>query len=193
MLPSKEAAFCIGCMGSRASDCVPILIDQASAASSGDLPIIIEALGRIGDRRAIPLLLDRLSGQVDRAQRISAAAALTHFSVTEEIISALEKTIHDPAADEYVLFAAATTLGRFDSSKALPTLTPYLRHQHLFTRKNAADAIGRIGRGAKEAVPELISAMSVAGGAEFNILRALRRIGTPEALEFVATVKSLNE
>jgi len=59
-----------------------------------------------------------------------------------------------------------------------------LKHEHKHVHRAAAETLGGIGPEAKEAAPALIQALQDSY-VRYRAVEALKRIGTPEALEAV--------
>jgi HEAT repeat protein len=93
---------------------------------SGLRPLAVEALGQIGDRRAVPVLINVLEG-VDRPE------------VSQPIDGC-----GDHWGEDMITFgAAAKALGVIRDESAIPSLIKALRYT--VTRADAADALTRFG------------------------------------------------
>jgi HEAT repeat protein len=125
---STEAALALAKIGPGAKDAVPALLAALKKENCPDAHAIVYTLGKIGPQAAPaePMLLKEISGK-DVSLAVIAAWALTQ--------------IHPGSAD-----AAA---------KAIPVLVAGLSDPLPETRKAAAEALGKLGPLARQAVPAL--------------------------------------
>jgi len=103
--------------------------------------IAADALGKIGDDRAIPGLL-KLVEDSDSDVRSRAADALGNIG-DDRAIGGLLKLVEDSDSD--VRWMAADALGKIGDAQAIPGLLKLVEHSHHYVRWSAADALGNIG------------------------------------------------
>ena len=132
-------------------------------------------LGQLGDKRAIPPLKKMLQHE-DPRRRISVACGLTKLGDPVGL-PALAAFLKDP--NWYVRYQAADALGFAGDPEALPLLVEALADPHQRVRASAVRALGDLGD--RRAVPPLLKAL------EDRELRhaaaiALRKVGDPRAL-----------
>ncbi|MEM4359453.1 MAG: HEAT repeat domain-containing protein, partial [Candidatus Bilamarchaeaceae archaeon] len=112
-----------------------------------------EALGKIGDARAVPVLIDALKDK-DRYVRYEAAEALGKIG-DARAVPVLIDALKDK--DRYVRYEAAEALGKIGDARAVPVLIDALKDKDRYVRYEAAEALGKIGDA--RAVPVLIDAL----------------------------------
>jgi HEAT repeat protein len=100
---------------------------------------IIGALGMIGDARAVEPLVNSLTFP-DKSVRNAAAIALVKLGKPE--IEPLKRTLKAPERDRYW---AAEALGDLKDDRAVELLIAMLSDEECFMRKEAADALEKIG------------------------------------------------
>jgi HEAT repeat protein len=110
-------------------------------------------LGQIGDRQAIPALIQALQDE-DRDVRQAAAEALGQIG-DPQAIPALIQALQDEDRD--VRQAAAEALGQIGDPQAIPALIQALQDKEGWVRRAAAQALGEIGD--RQAIPDLIQAL----------------------------------
>ncbi len=178
------AARALGMIGDPAS--IPALLDALHVYDWEVRSEAADALGKIGDP-AIPALLDALH-DANWTVRSGAARALGMIGDPASIPALLDG-LHD--ADSQVRSTVALALRAFADPSAVPALMDALRDAAWWVRRNAAEALGKIGD--PSAVPCLIERLADTEKPYSSDSRrvcdaaaeALRKIGTPEALEAV--------
>jgi len=111
-----------------------------------------EALGKIGDERAVEPLIEALKDSY-LAVRWKAAEALS--KIGERAAGPLIEALKD--SDEYVRMGAAGALGEIGDSRAVEPLIEALKDSNADVRSSAAIALGEIGD--RRAVGPLIEAL----------------------------------
>ncbi len=105
------------------------------------LEVAIFGLGRIGDERAVDVLIQALkntSGYV-RAQAARALGTLKNVQAVEPLLEALKDV------DGYVRWDAAESLGYLGDGRAVEPLTQALRDESSLVRRSAAETLVKIG------------------------------------------------
>ena len=134
------------------------------------------ALGRIGDARALGLLLAALADE--EVVRASAAAALAYFS-DRRATEALLASLRDPAPS--VRAAAASALWRARDAGVRDALKTALQDPDVFVRQSAAYALKNPGRGPREIEPLLAALIASKQEVRGPALAALARTLDPRA------------
>ena len=101
----------------------------------------IDALGLIGDSRAVPRILRSLEDPAMSVRR-SAMVALLRLEAMDAV-PRIVRRLRDESGGVRVL--AATVLGRFGDPRAVPALIASLRDPQWYVRQAAATALGEIG------------------------------------------------
>lgn len=135
---SHDAGYALTCIGEAAVE--PLIAVIKSARGSWSLRCAADALGRIGDPRAVAPLID-LSHHTLVEVRYSSAEALRDMGdvAVEGLLTALKDK------DWHIRETAARALGRPDNQRAVEPLIAALGDEHPFIRLSAAGSLGRIG------------------------------------------------
>ncbi|HEY9630792.1 MAG TPA: HEAT repeat domain-containing protein [Coleofasciculaceae cyanobacterium] len=165
-------------MGTEAIAPLQTLLSQPSTYGLG-----VQALAQIRHSDVVPSLLEAMQHE-SVALRVAAIDALSHFQ-HPQISAALLKALHDPAAK--VRQSAVTTLGLqaalYEHPEELTDrLKPLLWDLNLEVCQQSAIALGRIGQPAVAALFEVLRSPH-ALPLQIEAVRALGRIGTPDALD----------
>lgn len=140
----------------------------------------IDALGRIGDRSALPPLHRVLQESPREELRADAATALGAIGAAESRAQLLIALGREPTLVGRAAIVSA--LGAWRDAEAIAALAALLDDQrHRPLRPRAIQALGRMG---SQAAPPLLSALQTArsDGARIEIVDALGRTGAPEAV-----------
>lgn len=169
----RDAAQCLATMGAAAKPAVPALIEAVRNGpnnfDTGDGVIhvrdaVVEALGRTGDPRALPVLLEALAnpkpmdvdlGAIPRDKPVGELAALNALGFLGPAAAAAVPRILPYLGHEerYFVEGAATALGSIGEVSAIPALTAALGRGE--TAYRVAEALGRFGPAAHSALPAL--------------------------------------
>jgi len=155
------------------ADAVEPLLKSLEGARSPHRVFIIIALGRLGDRRAVPSLLRALHdgefsvrswviealarchgtqalgairGDLDSKDsdlRIEVLKALKTLQSSEDVERIFEHLDHE--SDPRVIAAGIATLGEIGSTEHAPRLEPYTAHHDVRVRANSIEALGLLG------------------------------------------------
>lgn len=200
----RDAAVCLAGMGPGAKAAAPAMIEAIRNGpnnyDTGDGTVMVrdamvEALGKTGDARALPVLIEVLEhpkpmdsgeGATGEASKhpIGETAALRALGTLGPAASAaiprIVPHLRRPGSSPYdtqVMEAAATALGSIGSTAAIPALTEALASGPAAHR--AAEALGRFGPAAREALPPLVRLIEEAPDrdGEMLIRQAIADIG----------------
>ncbi len=162
---------------------VPILLHRLSADTDARVrAAAAEALGRLGDVRALEALLHRLSADTAAGVRAAAAEALGRLGDRGAVEPLLHRLAFDASGD--VRWAAAAALGELGDVRALEALLDCLSADDSSpVRAAAAAALGRLGDvRALEALRHRLSA-DTDEGVRTAAAAALGRLGDRGAVE----------
>ncbi len=144
------------------------------ASARGD---VAEALGLIGDERALSLLMPMLTDS-DDSIRVQAATALSRIP-RPQCLAALVQGLGDAHAEVRKRCAAA--LGELGDPRTGAALVPLLNDPSQEVRLAAAESLGRIGD--ERAVPWLVGLLAdPEEGVVLKALLALRKLKHPAAI-----------
>lgn len=115
---------------------------------------VLQALGKVGDESAIPVILDAAkdSDSTIRRYAVPALADLGGAQAAEALVAALE----DPESD--IRAAAVMALGEIRVERADGALIPLLDDEDLSVRVQAVIALGNLG--SRQALPRLNQMMT---------------------------------
>jgi hypothetical protein len=142
-----------------------------------------KALGRLGDKSAVPFLLKRLNDSNPYFRR-SAVEALGRLG-DKSAVPFLLKRLNDSNPDFQL--SAAETLGRLGDKSVLPFLLKRLNDSDINLQVSAAEALGRLGD--KSALPFLLKRLNDSDSYVWEQdAEALGRLGDKSALPFLLEV-----
>jgi HEAT repeat protein len=175
----SAAAYALGSMNGDAAIAIPDILEHKDNIYDRYL---FRVLGEIGDKRAVPVILDAL-GNNSRSTRSLAALELGNFpDANEEVIPKLVKLLNDDE-DDYVRIRAAVSLGQLGYEPVIELLIDNLEHMYFDMRNMAALGIAKIGIRAEKAFPAIINAIKIGGVMNIpNAVLALESIATTEAI-----------
>jgi len=150
----------------------PLLVMLEGARTAAERWGAADALGRIGDSRAVARLLRALQDPAMTVRRASMVALLRLEAMNA--VPRIARLLEDESGGVRVI--AAAVLGRFEDPRAVPALVRALDDAQWYVRQASATALGQIGD--RRAIPALERATrdprkSVARAAA-AALRALR-------------------
>ncbi|MFQ3675148.1 MAG: HEAT repeat domain-containing protein [Endomicrobiia bacterium] len=111
------------------------------------------SLGQIGDKKAVPVLVEVLEKDEAEEVRVTIAGVLGHLR-DKVAVPVLIKTLEDPSPTARM--KSAISLGLIGDPSAIPALYRVLKDTHELVRKYACEALGNIGR---PAIPALLMAL----------------------------------
>ncbi len=169
-LPQVRAAAAVELGRRRDSNAVPALIEMLEGASVGSNreagEAIVQALGDIGDRRAVPVLLGLLSsrgplqrgairalGQIGDERALDPIAALlSRPSLSRDAVTALLRLgprvlirVVSLLRDPSTAGSACELLGRLGDRRAMWPMVQALNSPRAAVRRKCARALGRLG------------------------------------------------
>ncbi len=161
----NAGAEAIGKLGPAAAPAVPELIQQIQAIEPDQLNQMgvildqgpLKALGRIGEPAVAPL--SQLLSDPNPASRYQAALLLGRMGQPAHAsLASLAALMRREEAFLSVKLEAAVAVVQLggDSAAARGVMTPLLKHPQASVRAQAVWALGRVGRVAEPAVPDLI-------------------------------------
>jgi HEAT repeat protein len=181
------SATVLGRLGPAARDAVPTLIAAADDADAGVREAAVRALGRVG-ADATDAVARVAAAQVDPSASVRSAAAealpaldraWTDRTETATVIPVLVRRMTGQA--DAVCRAAREALVRVGPA-AVGALSEALAAPDRVIREAAADVLGEIGAGARDAVPALTRAAEQDGSGWVReaAARAIGRITAPQ-------------
>jgi len=136
-------------VGKKDTAAVPVLIEAFDDPNLEIRRAAVQALGKIGDPRALGTLLKGIEDENDYI-RYDAAMALGSYD-QPRAHDALIKALMDQSS--YVRWAAGKSLGELKVEKAVPDLINMLQDRSSYAQTAAAEALGQIGK--PETIPFL--------------------------------------
>jgi hypothetical protein len=137
----------------------------------------VEALGKIGNASAVPVLIKALE-DVNWYVRYHAAEALGKIgdhSAVPALIAELKDKSEDWFSREYERYHAAEALGNIGNASAVPALIEALEDKYWSVRRYAASALRKIGN--SEILPRNVLANSqLSPQQRVDVLNRLRRV-----------------
>jgi HEAT repeat protein len=125
---------------------VPTLVQKLHEANVGQGQQIIEVLGRIGDKRALPVLVDYVEDE-DKWYRCSAVHAVGRIA-KKEAVPLLTASLQDESQE--VCINAIQMLGTLGEPGAIPHLIDLVRDPNPLVSQQAASALVKITNGAQD-------------------------------------------
>ena len=132
-----EALFALGQMG--ADTARSALVGFSRSAKGRQLALGLEAMGKVGGRDALDLMIEALHN-FNADIRAEAALAMARTS-DEAALPALLIAIHDPDAD--VTWRAIYGLEKNEYPRVGESVVPFLKNQHPMVRQSAARTLGK--------------------------------------------------
>lgn len=157
-----------------------------------------DALGKIGDPKAVPALIETLKTDTPAVQRVAIGAIALIAAPTGE--AALIQAVKDKDADAEARLQAAAGLGKIGSPAAVEMLITSLNDPDLKMRSAAVAALAHAGRPSlngptqPQALEALIAALSNSNeNIRTGAANALTRVAAPEAdSALIAALKNDN-
>ncbi len=137
-----------------------LLMSRLKTRSAEVRTYILQALGKVGDESALPVILDA-AGDSDSAIRrfaVSALADLGDMRAVDTLIGALNDSETD------IRVAAATALGRFREKRSEDALIAFLDDEEISIRAQSVISLGNLR--SNQALP-LLNKMMVAESSEW--------------------------
>jgi HEAT repeat protein len=171
-------AIVLGCSkDSRALSPLLRWLDDPRGRNSFVRDAAIAALGRLGDRQAVPPLLAKLD-DLDAIARVTAIEVLGRLGDRQAVPPLLTK-LDDP--ENFIRRTAIEALGRLGDRQAVPPLLTKLDDFDATTRVTAIEALGRLGD--RQAVPPLLAKLDDPENyIRVTAIEALGRLGDRQAV-----------
>ncbi|MCX7803941.1 MAG: HEAT repeat domain-containing protein [Planctomycetota bacterium] len=198
-VPSVASTAAYGLASARDPDAVPHLLRALSSMKTPDTKTVaseartafIDALGRLGDRRAIPALVESLNSP-NETVRVTALGALRNMadeSVGPAITAWLKEQPQPKAGDPAGTYVAAIQiLAAVGDRSAGPVLIPMLENQNSQVAEAACAALPRVcGPSSVDLLLRALKREQVveARGGSYQylvaVIRALGQTGSPRA------------
>ncbi len=184
--PSAPGAadICIGALGAIGGEPARAVIERALRQGAGSATSALTALGRVGDPKALPTVLEFLTSAApaERRAAIDATGQLLAPDrdlglAVEPIVLALNRA-HGARLEQAALIGL---LGRTGSPRAAASLFPAASSNDAYLRAVALEAIGELGTSGADAV--LLAALESAHfPTRWTAAVASRRVGSPASV-----------
>lgn len=168
--------------GGAATEAVPLLIAQLKDKDEGVRGGATDALGKIGDRSAIPALKEAMHSDTPQVRRIAIGAIALIADPSGE--DALIEALANPDDDNDARAQAAAGLGKIANQTAIASLVKALDDDDNKLRTATVAALARAGRPTPDAKvnPEVLTALTTA----LRDDRDTVRLGAAQALQVIA-------
>ncbi len=164
---------------------LPLLFALFEDKDEGVRVSVAEALGKIGDREAIPLLNEKMHKDTAQVRRVSIGSIALIADVSGEVM--LAEAVGNPDDDDEARSQAAVGLGKIATPAAVDTLIKALNDSDTKLRTSAVGALSHAGRPKRDSVPVpmvLSKCVAALASADVNTqtgaIRALQGISAPE-------------
>ncbi len=148
------------------------------------------ALGKLGDKSAIPALTNAFLNDNEHLVRWSAAHALGKLGDKSAIPALINALLNDD--DSWVRRSAAHALGELGDKSAIPNLKTALNDDDSSVRRSAVHALGELGD--KSAIPNLINALNDDDSwVRQAAAHALGKLGDKSVIVIAALKNALND
>lgn len=178
--------LCLENMAAATRPAVPALIEALSDENAAVRREVISALGLIGDKRAIPSLINLVR---DQAAELGPSAAISLSRIGSPAVPELTALLqNEPEPVRYLAVEALGLIGR----AALPSLFAAIQDQSHYVRNQAALALGLIGKENPDLViritPYLIDLLADDNDfVRHNACQLLAEIHDPELVDQLVT------
>lgn len=174
----EEAVRGLGRLQVKAA--VPALLELSRGAAAGNLTqAVIEALGEIGDKRAVSVLEQAVKSG-DKFMEVEAAYALVRLGQKEMAGRLSESLESDPGAEKVGLLAAYY-LAKLDRAAGLDHLEKLMKRSDGGYAALAAEALGK-SENPRAVLPLVEAAKSEDSSLRLGAARSLGRLGGTRAL-----------
>ncbi len=175
------AALALPELREEAEKAVPQLIAALKDKDAKVRWAAVRALSEIGEGKGIVEALGRALSDKDEAVRLEAAERLDEFlGETRRAMAALIKATGDDNREVRAasIWALSVFIGPGDTGAVLPALRKRLGDEYDYARRLAAEAVGKLGPKAREAVPALkkLAKEDKDRGVRAAAVKALRKI-----------------
>jgi len=182
----EEAVRGLGRLQVKAA--VPALLELSRSAPSGDLTqAVIEALGEIGDKRAVSVLEQAVKTS-DKFVEVEAAYALARLGRKEMLTKLTENLKSDPGAEKVGLLAAYY-LAKLDRAAGLDHLVGLMKRTDGGYAALAAEVLGK-SENPRAVLPLVEAAKSEDSSLRLSVARSLGRLGGARALSALKQLRN---
>ncbi len=182
----EEAVRGLGRLEVKAA--VPALQELARGAASGDLTqAVIEALGEIGDKRAVSMLEQALKSS-DKFVEVEAAFALARLG-RKDMVGKLSDHLKSDPGTEKVGLLAAYYLAKLDRAAGLEHLVGLMKRTDGGCAVLAAEALGK-SENPRAVLPLVEAAKSEDSSLRLSVARSLGRLGGTRALSALKQLRN---
>ncbi|MCX6382082.1 MAG: HEAT repeat domain-containing protein [Armatimonadetes bacterium] len=164
---------------------LPLLFKLLDDKDEGVRVSVSEALGKIGDKEAIPLLNDKMHKDTAQVRRVCIGSIALIADASGE--SMLAEAVNNPDDDDESRSQAAVGLGKIGTPSAIDTLIKALNDPDIKLRTSTVGALSHAGRPTRDSAPVTMVLMRcVAALASKNVdtqtgaIQALQGISAPE-------------
>jgi HEAT repeat protein len=175
---ASAAALALG--QARAPEAAPAIV-RAAQRGAVVLDAALEALGALGDRRALAFVLEHLDDPDARVRELAVGVASVLLDPSEgdgRAVDVVEPRLLDPTTSLGERVELVRLLGRTGSARALAPLLALGRTRSLAIRIAVAEALGALGQPAPAAEATLLAALADASQAlRLTAAMAIGRIG----------------
>ncbi len=164
-----------------------LIIEQLSDDSENVRLRAIQVLARGGKPTAVPALLRTVAHDPNDNLRYEALRAAEELSPADSMVLDMARRILEDTTTHYQLLAeAARIIGRSPVERYIPLLVACLKHASWEVRRNAALALGNMG---KMALPALVERLCSKDELELeSVIRAIGNVGSRDAVSMIETV-----
>lgn len=182
----EEAVRGLGRLQVKAA--VPALLELSRGASAGDLTqAVVEALGDIGDKRAVSAL-ERAVKSSDRFVEVEAAYSLARLGQKDMAGKLSDNLKSDPGAEK-VGILAAYYLAKLDHASGLDHLVGLMKRTDGGYAALAAEALGK-SENPRAVLPLVEAARSEDSSLRLSVARSLGRLGGKRALSALKQLRN---
>lgn len=182
----EEAVRGLGRLQVKAA--VPALLELSRSASSGDLTqAVIEALGEIGDKRAVSTLEQAVKTS-DRFVEVEAAYALARLGQKDMAGKLADNLKSDPGAEKAGILAAYY-LAKLDRAAGLDHLVGLMKRTDGGYAALAAEALGK-SENPRAVLPLVEASKSEDSSLRLSAARSLGRLGGTRAISALKQLRN---
>lgn len=164
---------------------LPLLFKLLDDKDEGVRVSVSEALGKIGDKEAIPLLNDKMHKDTAQVRRVCIGSIALIADASGE--SMLAEAVNNPDDDDESRSQAAVGLGKIGTPSAIDTLIKVLNDPDIKLRTSTIGALSHAGRPKRDSAPVTMVLMRCVTAlaskdidTQTGAIQALQGIAAPE-------------